>query len=145
MDDPEFDYTLRFGHPDREQLVFVFSASEVQRERGQSSLGLHSAVSIQAGGFTGQAQVFCDLQDFTSLLSEMESLYTTLSGTAMLQTMETQVGFTITGDGLGHISLEGFLLDRCGDGNRLEFRLDFDQTLLWHSVSDLRHLTQSSP
>jgi hypothetical protein len=88
--------------------------------------------------------VFCDLDDFVSLRTEVEGIYSSLSGTAIFQTIESQIGFTMVGDGRGQIALDGFLSDRCGDGNTLQFRLDFDQTLLWQAVSDLRHLTESS-
>lgn len=136
----QLDYSLRFGHLEHEHLIFLLSLSEVARNRNGSGSGLHPTVHIQAGGFTGQVPVFCDLDDFAALLTEAESLYLDLTGSAAFGTMESQVGFNMRGDGRGHILLDGFLNDRRGDGNTLEFRLEFDQTLLRESVTGLRRL-----
>lgn len=56
--------------------------------------------------------------------------------------MESQVGFTLAGDGLGHIVLCGHLWDRCDGDNELGFTLRFDQTLLPPSIAQIDKFLQ---
>jgi hypothetical protein len=44
--------------------------------------------------------------------------------------MEEWTALLLVGDGRGHIEATGFVVDALGDGNRLSFRLGFDQTHL---------------
>jgi len=130
---------ISFGHPQRERLEFVFPSG------GRHMQGwLHPMVTIVAGPFSGATDVYCDASDFALLLPELQRLYDALRGTATFSTIERQVGFTLTGDGLGHIELRGFLYDRAGGSNRLDFAINFDQTLLWHSVSELRDFLKAN-
>lgn len=144
MIEPSVDCSVRFGHLERECLMVALSPDEVTHAQAGSNLGLHASVRIVAGRFSGDVDVFCDLSDFISLLKEAEDLYKTLRGKAEFWAAEGQIGFTLQGDGRGHITLEGWLSDSCENGNTLRYRLEYDQTLLGHSIAELRQLTQSS-
>jgi hypothetical protein len=91
-------------------------------------------------GFHGETNLYLEADDFDSLLPDLRQLYESLRGNAEFKTIENQVGFRLTGDGRGHIELRGHLLDRFGDGNRLDFTLNYDQTLLWHSIAEIDNL-----
>ncbi|MBC7992457.1 MAG: hypothetical protein H7Z15_04345 [Rhizobacter sp.] len=78
------------------------------------------------------------------ILPQLRSLYDTLHGTATFDTIERQISFTLTGDGKGHITLAGFLADRAGGDNRLEFSLSYDQTLLPRSIGQIEHLLRAT-
>ena len=131
--------SISFGHLERERLEFVFPSI-----RRDSEGWLHPVVRISAGPFFGSANAYCELSDFTRLLPELQSLYDTLRGTATFETIEGQVAFTLTGDGLGHIELRGFLTDSAGGSNRLNFAIAFDQTLLWHSIPEFQDLLDAN-
>jgi hypothetical protein len=122
-----------FGHPDRERVEFVFPPG-----RPDSDGWLRPTVTVSSGPFSGSADVYCSVSDFAQLLPDLQRLYDTLRGTATFDTIEGQIGFALTGDGLGHIALRGFLDDRAGGSNRLSFHIAYDQTLLWHSIAEIR-------
>lgn len=77
------------------------------------------------------------------MLPQLQRLYATLRGIATFQTVERQVGFTLTGDGKGHIELVGFLKDRGGGDNSIQFRLSYDQTLLPRSITQIEALLRA--
>jgi hypothetical protein len=129
-----------FGHPERERIEFVFSDSEVERFRSSGEDWLQAHCTVVAGTFQGEADLWFESADFARVLPPLRQLYETLQGAVDFHTIEDQVGFCLTGDGRGHIELRGYLLDRAGGGNRLEFALNYDQTLLWHSISEIDEL-----
>jgi hypothetical protein len=124
---------ISFGNAERERLEFVFPSG------GRHTQGwLHSKITISAGPFSGATDAYCEPSDFARLPPELEGLYDRLRGVAKFETIEGQIGFTLTGDGLGHITLSGFLEDCPGGSNRLNFSIEFDQTLLLHSIPEIR-------
>ena len=132
--------SISFGHPERERLEFVFPSS------GRPIQGwFHPTVTVSSGPFSGSTNAYCELSDFARLLPELQRLYDELRGTATFATIERQIGFTLTGDGLGHIELRGFFDDRAGGDNRLNFSISFDQTLLWHSIPEIRDFLDANP
>lgn len=135
---------IGFGYPDRERVQFAFIPADLARSRVLSDDWLRPRASVGAGPFRGETDVYVTVSDFARLLPELRALYDSLRGTATFATIEQQVGFTISGDGMGHITLSGFLEDRAGGDNRLEFRLSYDQTLLVHSISEVDALLHAT-
>ena len=130
---------ISFGHPERERITFSISddiSEQIKKSSGQS---VTAHVQIQSGGFTGNADLWLDVSDFARFAPEVQRLYETLKGDACFRTTENQIGLVLKGDGRGHIDLSGRLLDRCGDGNELLFKLDLDQTQLKDPITELEH------
>ena len=125
---------VSFGQTEHERLEFVFDSAGTLTERSESDTWLDATVSVQVSTFRGHAKVSITAGDFARLLPQLRSLHESLRGSATFETLERQIGFTVTGDGRGHISLQGSLGDRFAQANRIEFTLAFDQTLLGQSI-----------
>jgi hypothetical protein len=106
---------------------------------------LSVVICIRAGGFRGKIDASFMTGELEKFLSELRSLLETLSGAATFNTMEEQLSLKLTGDGIGHIELRGEAEDQPGIGNRLHFKLQFDQTQLRTSVSELERITAEFP
>jgi hypothetical protein len=104
-------------------------------------------VQIVVGGFTGRAQIYMCVSDIIRFKEELDPLYKTLAGTAEFKTIEDQFYVRIETEGLGHIHASGFLIDTFDAGNKLTFKIDYDQTLLSHTISEIDEalLELSSP
>ena len=145
MDETDSDTLIvGFGSTEHKRLQFAFTGPDLARSRVLYDDWLEPSVSVQAGPFSGTTRVYISASDFVRFLPQLRSLYDTLHDTATFDTIERQVGFTLTGDGKGHITLAGFLEDRAGGDNRIEFRLSYDQTLLSSSISQIGHLLHTT-
>jgi len=82
---------------------------------------------------------------WAGFLPDLQRLYDSLRGTATFEPIEDQIGFTLKGDGLGHIVLQGFLHDKAGGTNRLSFEIAYDQTMLWHSIAEIGDFLYENP
>jgi hypothetical protein len=87
-------------------------------------------VEIAAGGFRGAFRADLRSEEFRVFLEEVEALSRALDGAASFSTMEGQIAFSLTGDGKGHVRVQGEAVDMVGGDNRLQFSLDIDQTYL---------------
>jgi len=85
---------------------------------------------ISAGGFRGAFRADLRSEEFQTFLDEAEALSRALDGVASFSTMEEQIAFTLTGDGRGHVRVEGKAFDAPGSDNHLHFIFDIDQTYL---------------
>jgi hypothetical protein len=94
-------------------------------------------ISVSVGGFHGGTDASFLTGEFVSFLSQLRPLYETLRGTAEFATIEGQLRMRLVGDGKGHIELKGKVADRPGDGNRLSFTLQLDQTQLGNSIREI--------
>jgi hypothetical protein len=132
-----YELIISFGQAAYERVQFAFDRDTLASSAVESEVWLDAVVTAQASSLRGEAKVSIMKGDFARLLSGLRPLYHSLRGAATFDTLEDQVGFTITGDGMGHIVLKGFLRDRAGGDNRLEFTLRFDQTLLAQSIAQI--------
>jgi hypothetical protein len=101
-------------------------------------------VQVSAGGFRGSFRASFRWEDFQGLLDEIHSLSQTLEGTASFSTLEGQIEFSLTGDGKGHVRVQGVAQDQPG-GNRLHFEFEIDQTYLPPISAALEHLLAVFP
>lgn len=61
---------------------------------------------------------------------EVRQLHRTLVGTASLNPIEPNIVMTLTGDGKGHVKVEGVARNRFETRNSLAFDFEIDQTFL---------------
>jgi hypothetical protein len=102
-------------------------------------------VSISVSGFRGNYGAAFLTVDFSQFLDELQNLYMSLKGTAEFNTLERQLYIKASGDGKGHISIEGEAMDRTGIGNRLNFNIEIDQTNLSSTINQLKELVKHYP
>ena len=87
-------------------------------------------VEIAAGGFRAAFRADLRSEEFRVFLDEVEALSRTLEGAAGFSTMEGQITLSLTGDGKGHVRVQGDAADTPVGDNRLQFTFDIDQTYL---------------
>jgi hypothetical protein len=122
------------GFPEKERLEVSLSP-EAASDSGYGWLS--ARVRINVGGFVGDVSMSLLFSELIRFKEELEPLYRTLRGKAELKTIEGQLHVVVEVDKLGHVKASGELLDAAGIGNALRFEIRFDQTLLWHTVSEL--------
>jgi hypothetical protein len=61
---------------------------------------------------------------------EIRELHRSLTGRAELQPIEPNLILTLTGDGKGHVAVEGEATNHFERATALQFRFDIDQTFL---------------
>lgn len=106
---------------------------------------IKSKVIVKAGGFSGEFE--CDLMttDFERFKQDLSKLYIKLDETASFNTMEGQVEIKIKGDGIGHFDADCSVMDEAGMGNKLDFAINFDQTIIPEMVRQLNDITKTYP
>jgi len=102
-------------------------------------------VSLAVGGFRGRYSASFLTEELVSFRDQIAALYKSLSGEAKLITMENQLFLALTGNGRGGVSLKGEAWDQPGVGNRLEFRLELDQTYLASTLAELDAVIERFP
>lgn len=102
-------------------------------------------VNVKAGGFSGEFKGDFMTVDFESFKTELTKLYDKLNGIATFNTLESQVEIKIIGDGIGHLSAECEVMDYAGMGNKLEFKINFDQTHIPKILNQLEKITSRFP
>jgi hypothetical protein len=106
---------------------------------------VNSQIIIRVGGFNGNITASLRTDEFMRFKEELSRLYSTLKGRASFSSMEHWLTIHVEGDGLGHFEAECVVMDEVGIGNRLQFRLDFDQTELPGIVKGLEGILQAFP
>jgi hypothetical protein len=87
-------------------------------------------LEIAAGAFRAAFHADLRSEDFQRFLEEVEALGRALEGIATFATVEGQIALTLTGDGRGHVLVQGEALEAPGSHNRLRFSFEIDQTYL---------------
>ena len=103
------------------------------------------SIELHAGGFAGRFQANFRTNEFDSFHRTVKALYETLRGEAMFAPLEGQLQLRLTGDGCGHITVEGQARDEAGTGNILHFVLQQDQTHLFGTMVQLGELLNRFP
>jgi hypothetical protein len=138
--------TFSFGQSEHDRLeVDVLRYERVPIGNYWDDNWLNSHVRISAGGFRGKVDASILAGELTQFLTQLRTLYATLSGTAEFSTLEEQLHLVLTGDNKGHIELVGELADRPGIGNRLHFTLQFDQSQLGTAIRELEDVLSQFP
>ncbi len=104
-----------------------------------------ATVSIHAGAFSASIDATLVTCDFPRFRRQLESLYKTLSGSAIFATIERQLEIECVGNERGGVGVTGTVQDRVVDGNELRFKFDIDQTYLPRVISDLHAIETEFP
>lgn len=124
------------GYPEKERLQI----SLIGKPADSATEGydwIKAQVRIVVGGFTGDVQIQMCVSDMIRFKEELEPVYRNLTGKAEFKTIEDQLYIQIEAGRLGHVQAEGYLADDLGMGNKLNFAIEYDQTLLWHTISEI--------
>lgn len=105
-----------------------------------------SPIAIRAGGFQGTVGATLRTTELESFHRELSALYETLSGTAVLDSMEDWLELTVRCEPSGVLAVTGTLLDQAGHGNQLRFELGgLDQTHLPPVLDELEDCLRAYP
>jgi hypothetical protein len=124
------------GYPEKERLE-VTLIGVLANPKTEGYDWTKALVQIEVGGFEGEVEIYMCVSDMVRFKAELEAIYQNLNGVAEFKTIEDQLYIRIETDRLGHVQAKGFLLDDLASGNKLEFEINYDQTLLWHTISEI--------
>jgi hypothetical protein len=138
---------VTFGGNHHERLEILVAGYErpTDNDNYHDANWLTAQVKVAAGGFRGGFNAAFLTAEIDDLCTKLKELYASLKGRKEWETMEGQLRLSFQGNGLGGIELQGDALDQAGIGNRLSFRLQFDQTQLAQSMSQLDELMSKYP
>src|ERR1700722_932222 len=122
------------GYLERERIE-VELLSPPAKDCGYDWVEVRTRVSI--GAFRADIKMMLLASDMASFHGALEPVYRDLRGVAEFKTIEDQLYLKVEVDHVGHVTVTGYVKDDASFGNRLTFELKFDQTLLWHTVSEL--------
>jgi hypothetical protein len=102
-----------------------------------------AVVTAKLGAWSGHYPAHFHETDFVGFARDLAALYSELSGTAVLSSMDGYLHLTFTGDGLGHITVAGEAWDRPQWGSHLAIEIDMDQTYLPALLASLESVVQN--
>ncbi len=135
MNEEEYPF-FSIGYPERERLEVHLLSPPADNET-EGIEWIQSRAIIQAGAFSGSFDLMIDRGDMVRFKDELEPAYNELKGIAEFKTLEDQIYVKVEVDQMGHVKASGYVKDDAGFGNRLEFGFTYDQTLLWHTISEI--------
>lgn len=101
-------------------------------------------VEVRADGFRADLPCYFLTEDFPRLHDQLKDVYSSSASDAEFMTLEGQLEFRVTRDERGGMELFGHLREH-GNGNRLHFLLQFDQSYLPQFLQDLESLIETFP
>ena len=122
------------GHPEKERIEVVL-LSPPANDCGYDWVSARAHVAV--GAFRAEIPMMILASDMQRFRDALEPLYRDLRGTAEFTTIEHQIGLKVEVDRVGHIRVTGHVKDDASFGNRLTFTLEFDQTILQRTLSEL--------
>jgi hypothetical protein len=122
---------LGYAHPD--------SAYDWDRQ------WLNANLKVDVGSFTGDITRDIQTKELNDFCDQLQKFYRTLSGEAVLNTLEHWLMIKLEADKLGGIHITGFVQDGVYDENRLHFTLYTDQTYLPSVISQLKNILARFP
>jgi hypothetical protein len=87
-------------------------------------------VDVHSDGLSGSLKWSFSKGELAAFAREIEALHRDLSGTAQLQPHEPHITLELTGDGKGHVAVQGTLQNHFERKNQLSFEFEIDQTYL---------------
>jgi hypothetical protein len=124
------------GYPEKERLeVNLLGAPANPKTEGYD--WVKALIQIKVGGFKGEVEIYMCVSDMIMFKEQLEPLYQNLNGVAEFKTIEGQLYIRIEVNKLGHVQVNGYLLDDLVSDNKLSFEIRYDQTLLWHTISEI--------
>lgn len=110
--------------------VVSISLAERQQPDPRSEGWLDAEVAIKVGAWSGRYAAKFHEDDFLRFSEEVDELHVRLEGEATLSSLDGYLDLTLTGDGLGHISVVGEAWDRPRWASYLVLSFETDQTAL---------------
>ncbi len=137
---------VSFGdHEDKFVYVDVLHYENAPTGDEHDDNWLSIAIRVRVGGFSGKLTASILTGELSQFLTQLRPLHETLLGSAEFRTLEQQLSLRLTGDGRGGIEMLGEIADQPGGRNHLHFRLEFDQTQLGRSLSELERVCAAFP
>jgi hypothetical protein len=128
--------SFSIGYPEKERLeVTLLGVPANPKTEGYD--WTKALVHVEVGGFKGEVEIYMCVSDMIRFKEQLEPVYQNLNGVAEFQTIEGQLYIRIEADRLGHVQATGYLSDDLSSGNKLEFEIQYDQTLLWHTIAEI--------
>lgn len=114
-------------------------------ERGYEDANWITAhIEIAVGGFEGRYSASLERTDFSRFRGALKKLYSFESSQGGFSTMEGLLHIDICGDRRGNFEAICVARDD-GEGNRLEFKLQFDQTFIPRMLTELDAIIEAYP
>lgn len=110
--------------------VVTISVPERQRRDPRSEGWVDAKIAIKVGAWSGRYAAQFHENDFLQFAEKLDALHTSLKGEAKLSSLDGYLDLTLTGDGLGHVSIVGEAWDRPRVGSHLVLSYHVDQTAL---------------
>jgi hypothetical protein len=95
-------------------------------------------IEIRAGVWRGKYGGSLYHGELSTLADNLQLIYATLSGTACLECLDGFLRLTFTGDGKGHVSVDGKAQSETSVNNVLLLSIELDQTDLPEVIDGLR-------
>jgi hypothetical protein len=99
---------------------------------------IDGTLEISAGPWRGTCRCSFYRGELRQFAADIDSVYKDLVGVAQLTPMEPHLELRFTGDGKGHVLVEGKAQQQLFAGTSLEFRMELDQTELPAIANALR-------
>jgi hypothetical protein len=106
-------------------------------ESGGTMPWLAVDIHVWAGGFEGYISDYLSMGHLSQSASELENLYRTFRGKAVLGSIDGNFTVELHGNGLGKVLAS---LDTMDDIGRLTFVVDLDQTFLPDIIEQIRRI-----
>jgi hypothetical protein len=87
-------------------------------------------VNVHSDGLSGSLKWSFSKGELAAFARGIVALHRDRSGTAQLQPHEPNITLELTGDGKGHVSVQGTLQNLFARKNQLSFEFEIDQTYL---------------
>jgi hypothetical protein len=138
--------SFRVGSSNREHVIVRPSRREYPEAADYDDGNwVYATIEIAAGSFRGSFEALLRAEEFVRFRDELRPLYERLTGKATFDTMEGWLRIDVQGDGKGQFHAACEAIDQPGLGNRLRFKIDFDQTELSAIVRDLDAICKAVP
>jgi hypothetical protein len=98
-----------------------------------------ATIEVHCDGWAGSVKGNFRRGELAGFAEEVRRLERKLSGIARLKPLEPNITLTLTGDGKGHITVEGVAQNDFANGTQLTFRFTIDQTYLKGIADSLSH------
>jgi hypothetical protein len=102
-------------------------------------------MSIEMWSWRGRYEALLRADEFERFLEGLRPLQADLVGTATFASMEAWLFLHLTGDGLGHIDVEGDASALHENGTNLSFRTTLDQSFLPGLIRELEAVMSAFP
>jgi hypothetical protein len=125
-------FSLGFGESERLEVRVADDCSSVRLD---DWLEVHVKLTIQ--GIVAEVPISIIPAEVARFKEELAVVYREVGGSAEFKTMEGQLSIRVSVDKLGHVTTSGVLKSDLSGSSHVSFTLKFDQTLLWHTISEI--------